>query len=360
MIAKAALPTGAISIVLHHIDVDGNTCTESTVKANSPDLQTYLEDLLAEIENKPQRREFRLASPKTQFATALTSFFAEQSLDSSNEVQDNAEELAKRLLSQEIVAEKKYGHLGRGGAGLLNKGSFLQFLFRNIKGLHYIGVKVEHQLFLDEVDFARHIGIGESNKIYKACVVSYADDGKVDSVLVFDTNYRLSSYWWRDFWELSEKRSDAFNTSTAVSAVVGALSSLRKYSPADYTILRNATVAAFKQKATMDFTDFVEKTFDGYQIDDAEVSKRYQEVVKKIKLLPAVKGFDTQFDLHPKSVPFKRINLPLTDEVTVSYNEDIANLSEKIWSSKTAEGKHVVMVEATEAAAKRFKFKSMG
>ncbi|MDY0954208.1 hypothetical protein SOM22_06435 [Stenotrophomonas rhizophila] len=352
-------PSGAISIVLHHIDVDGKTCTESTVKVAAPDLQTYLEDLLAEISTKPQRREFDLESSRTQFAAALESFFAEQSLATSDTVRGNAEALAQRLLAKEIIAEERYGHLGREGAGLLNKGSFLQFLFRNSGGLHYIGVKVEHQLFLDEVDFSRHIGIGESNKIYKACMASFDDVGAVLSVLVFDTNYRLSRYWWSDFWELKERRSDAFNTATAVTAVVKALSSLKKHSPSDYTILRNATVAAFKQQGSMNFIDFVASTFEAYQIDDPDVAKKYVAIVDKIKALPSSKDFDTHFDLHPPSVPYKRISLPLSEEVSVSYDEDMANISEKIWASETAEGKSVVVVEATKAAADRFVFKPM-
>lgn len=307
----------------------------------------------------PQRREFKLESSNTEFAVALKTFFDQQSLDGSDDPREKAEGLAQRLLKKEIQAENDYGHLARDGGSLLNKGSFLQFLHNNADGLHYIGVKVEHQLFLDEKDFSRHTGIGESNKIYKACMVSFADDGVVTQVLVFDTNYRLSKYWWRDFWELEEKRSDSFNTSTAVTAVVKVLGALKKHSPSDHTILRNATVAAFKRTGSMNFTDFVKDTFDGYHIDNAEVGDRFKEIVERIRLLPSKGKFDTHFDLHPASVPYKRVNLPLTEEVSVSYNEDMPNLAEKIWASETAEGKSVVVVEATKQAASRFVFKSM-
>ena len=80
-------------------------------------------------------------------------------------------------------------------------------MYREGGVVHYLGVKVEHQLFLDEVDFKRKIGLGESQKIYKACKVSFDAAGTIGSALVFDTNSRPSTYWWREFWELTEQLS---------------------------------------------------------------------------------------------------------------------------------------------------------
>lgn len=222
-----------------------------------------------------------------------------------------------------------------------------------------MGVKVEHQGFIDEEDFKRHIGIGESNKIYKACRVSFDGVGVPSSVRVFDTNSRIATYWWHDFLELAESRTDAHNTRTAAEEVVRALGPLKRKSPSDYTVLRNATVAAFKREGTMKFDDFVETVFSSYEADSDEAQVELKQIISKIKSLPSTKNFDGQFELDPKSVPFRRVNLPLSKEVVVSYDEGMSNIGEKIWSSRTGTGKTVVVIQADEAAAKRFAFKPM-
>jgi len=333
-------------------------CNELVINVKADALQNYLSDLLLEIQERPQRRAFKLSSDTTQFASALTTLFADRTLKNGDSASKVAEGLAKRLLNVEIKTEARYGHL-KGDKRLLNKGSFLQFVFDDDSGMHYLGVKVEHQFFLDESDFSRRAGIGESHKIYKACKVSFGEQGKIGEVLIFDTNSSPSAYWWEDFWELVELRTDSYNTGLAVKAVVKALSSLKQHAPADYTILRNATVAAFRGTGIMKFDDFVSNVFGGYVLTQESAKSRFNEIVKKLRALPATKKFDGEFNLVPSSVPFRKLTLPLTSEISMTFDEDMPNIEDKIWASKTVDGKGVVVVEADEAALKKFKLKPM-
>ncbi len=357
---SAGMGHGVISTVLHHVDVTGGVCLQSNIPVQTPDLNRYLQDLLAEIQQKPQSRSFKL-SPGSQVSRALAVFSSSNTLTlpGSSVAGDEARLLAERLLRIEVIAESKYGHLSTRHSGHLNKGSFLQFLFRDHEGLHYLGVKVEHQLFLDEQDFKRRIGLGESNKIYKACKVTFDPSGLPAKILVFDTNSRISKYWWSDFWELSEARTDAQNTQDAIKGVIGVLGSIKKLLPADHTILRNAAVAAFRQNGPMQFDNFVDQVFKDYQVEAAH-QKKFDEVVDKIRALPLSRGFDSHFTLVPSAVPFKRVNLALSNEILLSYDEGMSNIAGKIWSSKTKQGKTVVVVEADDVAASKFAFKPMG
>lgn len=352
----AASTTGRIlSTILHHLDIDGRTCAAATMPVDASDLERYLADLLAEIQAKPQRREYRLADLTTQFGTSLARFFSQRNLTQSPE----AEALAQRLLRIELIAEGKYGHLNPTGTGHVKKGSFLQFMYREGGAVHYLGVKVEHQLFLDEADFKRKIGLGESQKIYKACKVSFNAAGMIGSALVFDTNSRPSTYWWRDFWELTEQRTDAHNTELAIQEVVRVLAPLKKTSPADHTLLRNAAVAAFKQDGRMNFDQFITNTFANYQPIEPGVSQTLGRMVDKMRLLPAQKNFDSQFELAPAAVPFRRVTLPLTSEISLSYEEGMPNLEDKIWASRTRDGQEVLVIEAPQATTNRFTFKAL-
>ena len=58
-------------------------------------------------------------------------------------------------------------------------------------------------------------------------------------------------------------------------------------------------------------------------------------------------------------MPFRQITVPVTSEINLQYTEGIANLEDKIWSSRTRDGKTVLLVDANEENARRFKFKPM-
>jgi len=337
-----------LSTTLHHLDMDTETCAAIPMPVERQDLELYLNELLTEINGRPQNRAYALASATTEFATSLQSFYGNQDLA----LNPQTKVLAERLLRVELTTEERYGHLNTAGTGHIKKGSFLQFLYRDGAVITYLGVKVEHQRFLDETDLRAKIGLGESHKIYKACKVSFDDVGNAQNALVFDTNTRPSTYWWKDVLELKQLRTDAFNTEQAVKSVMRVIAKVKAVSPADYTILRNATVHAFKQVGVLNFDDFVTATFTQYTPIEPALSLELPILVDKLKELPTKRNFDGQFTLVPASVPYRRHTIAVSEEVSVSYNEDIANLSDKIWSSKTPDGQSVIIIDAPNSADK--------
>jgi len=335
---------------LHHLDIDRKKCTAVSIPAKS-DLQGYLEDLLAEIATKPQSRVYTLASPTTEFAVSLAAFHKAKAL-----VPAAATALAERLLRIEITTDERYGHLAAAGTTHIKRGSFLQFLYQNGATLGYLAVKVEHQSIVDEDDFKRRVGLGDSQKIYKACRVDFDAAGSPLQALVFDTNAKPSVYWWNDVWELQPVRSDEVNTKEAITHVVHVLQKIKKTAPVDYTVLRNATVAAFKQTGAMDFDKFVTSTFESYAPVAAELAAELPRLVGKLRELPAKKKFDSHFTLAPAAVPYNKVKVELNAGITLSYDEGLAHLGDRIWSSKTQDGKEVVVVDAP-GVANQFPFK---
>lgn len=241
--------------------------------------------------------------------------------------------------------------------GMLKKEVFLQFLYRDNSNISYLGVKIEHHAFLDENDFKKKIGLAIAKKIYKACKVSFNDTGTPYDVFVYDTNTKPSTYWWKDFLELKEIRDDALNTRLASKEVIKVVNGLKKHHPADYTILRNAVVAAFKQQGEMKFNEFIESTFETYEPEDAHLKNKMPNIVGKLKHLPEKKKFDSQFNLVPSEVPFKRSKISLSKEITLSIDEGIDDLDEKIWSERSASGMKLVVIESPDGF-ERFKLKT--
>lgn len=353
MKSVAATIPGASKVLgtaLHHLDIDSKICTLVPIPKDS-DLQSYLNTLLTEIAGKPQSRAYHLASNSTEFAVSLEKFQVGQAL-----VSVAAGALADRLLRVEVATDERYGHLAASGTTHVKRGSFLQFLFDISGTLGYLAVKIEHQSILDETDFKRRVGLGESQKIYKACRVDFDKDGKPQQALIFDTNAKPSVYWWNDVWELQPVRSNEVNTKEAVKYVVHALQKIKKTASVDYTILRNATVAAFKQDGAMDFDNFVTSTFASYVPVESSLTNDLPKLVSRLRELPIKKKFDSHFTLAPTAVPYRQVKVELNTGIMLSYDEGLAHLSDRIWATRTEDGKEVVVVDAP-GATKRFPFK---
>lgn len=338
-----------ISVAFYHVDVENKTLEPIGLDNSAYDFDVYLKDLLEEVEKKKQKRAYRSERETTEFWNGLKSFY------DAGELPENsyAEALAKRLLQKEINADVRYGHLGKPGEGHIKKGSFLQFLFkRDENDISYLGVKLEHESFLDESDFIKKVGLAVANKVYKACKVSFDESGNPFGFFIYDTNSKPSVYWWKDFLELKELKNDSYNTRTASEEVVRVLSRYKKKHPADYTILRNSTIAAFRQQGEMDYIDFVDKVFKNYEPQDPELQNKLPEIISKLEALPNEKDFDTQFGLIPSEVPFKQTKVALSKEISLSIKDGIESLEDKVWSERSDSGRKFVVIESPEGFAK--------
>jgi hypothetical protein len=340
-----------VSTSLHQINVGDKEYKKIPIKDHS-DLEDYLTKLLDEITKKEQKREYEFARKKTDFKTTLDSYYIEQILQKN----DDADHFAEKLLEIEIKTDESYGHLGKDDDGVVKKGSFLQFMYIEDKELFYLGVKIEHQEFLDENDFKKKVGLSVANKVYKACHVSY-DKNLPKKINIYDTNTKPARYWWDSFFELKVIRDDALNTKEASQKVVNSLGKYKKDFPKDYTHLRNAVITAFKQKGEMNYDDFIENIFVNYVSDDETFNKKLEDLIKKLKELPEKEGFDTKFTLDPSEVSFKRQKVQLSGEIDINYDEDMKQIDDKIWSEIASDGRKLVVINSEKDSYKNFKIK---
>lgn len=331
-----------VSNVFYKLDVDGNKLELVPLPKASSDFDNYLSSLLAEISKKAQKRSYVFQRETTEFYLALVDYFKQTDLVKNS----HSESLSKRLLAEEIKAIKKYGHLGAEGEGHVKRGSFLQFLYREDSKVFYLGVKVDHQDFLDETDFHKKAGLSLAKKVYKACKVEFDSDGLPLQIEIFDTNQKPAVYWWQEFLELNVLRDDSENTEKASNAVMTEIDRLKKKHPIDHTILRNSVIASFKQKGTMNYEDFVNDVIANYEPEDSKL--KISNLVKKLKELPQKKGFDTQFTLDPSKVKFRKSQFKLSREITLTIADNIEHLNEKVWSEQTKDGKKLVVIESEE------------
>lgn len=340
-----------ISTALHQINVEDEECRKISIGEHA-DLEEYLSNLLDEIRKKEQKRSYEFARNITDLKTILESYYKNNQLQEN----ENSNTLSKKLLDVEVETDRKYGHLGNSDNGHIKKGSFLQFIYKENEKIFYLGVKIEHQEFLDESDFKKKIGLSIANKVYKATQVIFDDKGKPASINIFDTNSTPAKYWWKDFLVLKVVRDDALNTSEASRHVINTIEKYKKNFPVDYTILRGSAIAAFKQEGVMNYDEFISNIFEKYTPDNPDFELALKELTKKLKDLPEKKKFDTQFNLVPSEVKFKKIKIKLTSQIDISYDEEMKNIENKIWSQKDND-EYKVVVKVDEEAYNRFNFK---
>jgi hypothetical protein len=340
------------SIALHQVDVETNSFSIIPIGKDYSDLNSYLNELLTEVDASERRREYSFSSETTEFYTTLLKY-----KDGSTLISDGISDiLAKRLLKEEIKADKRYGHLGNNKKGHVKKGSFLQFLYTIGEEMYYLGVKMEHQVFIDEADFKKKAGLSVANKIYKACKVSFGGQEALKDIHVYDTNSKPAKYWWDEFLDLTESRNDSYNTRTAADEVMKVVGRLKNEFPIDHTILRNSVIGAFKQDADMDYIEFVDNVVRTYTPEDEGLIDKLPSVIKKLEKLPADKSFDTKFKLIPSEVPFRKTQFKLNKEMTLYINDSVDNIDEKVWAEETSSGKKLVVIESPEGF-KNFKVK---
>jgi hypothetical protein len=341
-----------LTVSLFQLDIESNTKSNIPVDVGVDDLSDYLKDLLAEVDTENKKRSFEFDRDTTEVFVALKLFFQKPNLSEHN---DGAT-VAERLLKSEVSTDKKYGHLSANKKGShVKKGSYLQFLYKDSGELKYLGVKVDHQGYLDEKDLKKHTGLALTDKVYKAFRVS-AENGVPTEIDVYDSQKKISKYWWHDFLELVEARSDSYNTKEACQATMAKINQIKPLSIDDYKELRNAVIVAFKQQGAMDYIQFVEDTIENYVSENNEVRDKIAKITPDLKKLPELKNFDSKFDLDSTAVPYRKSTYKLSNQITLTVDEGVNDLDNKIWSERTADGDELVVIKSSEGF-KEFKIK---
>lgn len=333
-----------ISVSLFKMDIETSDIEKVDIGEDRNDLSDYLRELLGELSSGDNKRSFEFSRNTTEVYTCLESI----SKNHDSLLGDSGKAVASRLLNVEVETDKKYGHLSKNNKGThVNKGSFIQFLYKEDSVSKYLGVKVEHQEFIDEKNFKKLLGLGVDNKIYKAFRTVF-NNNTPSNVDVYDSQKKIAKYWWYDFLELSEIRTDSFNTKEACKETIRKINKIKRLDSNDYRELRNAVIVAFKQQGSMNYIEFVVDVIESYTSENDEVNKAIKSISSELKKLPRNNKFDNVFDLDPSSVPYRKRNYNLAEGITLSIDEALDDSDSKIWSEQTSSGEKLVVIKSAE------------
>ncbi|EMS79170.1 nucleoid-associated protein [Desulfotignum phosphitoxidans] len=321
---------------LHHINLSSDKLDASPI-ADEQDLNDYIKTLIQGIRSSKDNRHFKFRSPTTEVVSAVKSIIDDENYEANTQI------IADRLLSEEKKIQKKIEHLTK-----VQKGSLLQS-YLEIDGKDFVIItKVDHNAFIDEFDLKKKVGLPFEKKVLKSCMIEIADN-EIYKVVVYDTQSRISVYWWQDFLELDEINTNEKNTSTAFGAIDALLNrTVKKNYPADHLFLRNALIGYFKTQNEFIFDDMINYIIGVLKPDDSNLNM--DKLKTDLEKLPAKYTFDRNFTITPEEITAKqkRTIIPLHEHIDLNIKSSIESLQDIVKPKEGDDGKKYIMIQSDQ------------
>jgi hypothetical protein len=322
---------------LHHIDHLNDKVQEVEIKNQGEQLSTYIERLLEEIIESSSKRSFDFQSDTTEVRSSISKMLAENYAEASSIN-------ASRLLQIEKDAQERIRHLN----AEIQQGSLFHAYVEDENDARFIIIsKADHNEYLDELDFELRRGLPWKKRVFKAILVTFEEE-QVNSVYVYDTNSKLSTYWWNAFLELKERYTDIHNTKTSLHTIDRKIfSQIKEKYPADHVILRNSAIGYFRNKDEFDLSEFINQTFRNYYPVDNTLP--LEKIIGQTEKLPERWGFDRRFAIKKDEINKRAVNkIKLSNNIDLLIKDHIENLNGTITAEEDQEGNKYVKIKSEE------------
>ncbi len=288
---------------LHHIDHDNGKIVNIDIDSQSEDLIKYIDRLLADIKESSSRRVFNFRSETTEVRTAITSMFNKKYKE------------AVKITTERLMSVEKQTQLSMNKLGIsIQKGSLFQTHIHMDNGHQMIIIgKADHNAFLDASDLSVHNGLPWKKKIFKSFLLLADYDGNVIKIMVSDTTNAITKYWWSDFLELEEVRTDTHNTKQFIELIdKKVLDPIKKKYPADHTTLRNSVIGHFRSHENFDLNTLMDTLFDNYNPISSDFP--IKNIANKVREIPEKYELDSQFGIDKKEINKRAVNKVFLNE----------------------------------------------
>ncbi|RZK12774.1 MAG: hypothetical protein EOO46_01865 [Flavobacterium sp.] len=320
-------------ISVHKID-----CSEQRLELIDPintsgDFRVYCNDLIKSVIELEEARRFKVRSDTTEvYSLMRRGVFQNAFLDCSCGI-------AARLLNEEIKTLERIAHLD----SEIQKGILLQAHVKHNDIDKHVICKAEDTEVINDSTFQKTRGYPIKKKIFKSALTVFDGNQSASSITIYDTNARISTFWWSGFLEFEQHWDDEYNTETAFNSIDGkVLSKYKSRFPSDHMNLRNATISLFRTAPEISFDNLVDQVFRNYQPTSQDFP--LEDVVRKVSALPEKYNFDRRFSPIPKVVRAKMKSVvPLTDQLELHLKEDI-DIRNLIYAEKNTQGEKFIRI----------------
>lgn len=308
-----------------------------------PNFNEYIEQLIDYINNNTSVREYKTHSVNTEVIAEVLSIIRNQA--NVDVIKQNIDQIALRLLRKEKEANERISQLDTN----VQKGSLILALLEDESNILFLLAKVEHTDFFDDTDYSVKSGFSkDTKKIWKTCLFEIDDLNALEfgARIYSDT---VAKYWWSDFLELEELKSDEYNTKTAFRSIEMTLNrNIKQVAPHDHMIIRNAMYLYFNRVEHFDYGEMLDQTIRNYVPDDMteEVKTR---LLEKLEVLPQERRFDRQFSPVPSTIKSKmKKTYEVYNGIQIRIPGGMEELKDIIWSQQDSDGKQYLKIRLND------------
>ncbi|UCH94011.1 MAG: hypothetical protein JSV88_27605 [Candidatus Aminicenantes bacterium] len=253
------------------------------------------------------------------------------------------ESIASRLLEKEIEANTKYGDFISIRRGILIQ-SYLELEGEFI----YLLAKIDHNAFISESNWQKQFGFPYERHVLKSCLIKFEGNPKIKEILVYDSNPKIARYWWDDFLELNEKRSDKDNTWISFYNIERIISkNLKEKSPTDHVNVLTRLENYYDSQKTFDFDEMKKNVFESYESQDPKI--KMKSLVKQGENQIEKGKFDPIFPIDKKEISERyKFVIEVNDNIKLILTDFLDNLKHLITVEKDDTGDKFIKIKTTD------------
>ncbi|MGC1472955.1 MAG: hypothetical protein WA775_10210 [Psychroserpens sp.] len=324
---------------LYHLDVSSNKLEKTNISLKKETITNYIDSLIEEILDSPNKRLYLFKDGSTEVKNSVSKIITKAE-DHDRVLLNNA----KRLLEKEVKTDKK---LQKTLGIKVQRGSLMQIHFKQGKSDNLLICKVEHDEILNEKSFEINRGLNTKKKVYKSFLYYLPNENRQGEIYVNDKNE--SKYWWDDFLELDQVKTDEYNTEESIDKIITAISSTtrKREFEFDNTILRNSVVGYYRNNKQFNFSDLIESVFENY----TPIRDKYPlgRVKNKLDKLIEDDTFDNQFTIVPNKIKKRKKQTIKVGPGLVLKIEEFVNNLETVFKVYDKAGEHGMIILTDEA-----------
>ncbi|MDR0918360.1 MAG: nucleoid-associated protein, partial [Oscillospiraceae bacterium] len=272
---------------LHKIDYEHNKIEEVNATGNA---EQFINNLIGDIKQNSDKRKYTTNSNETEVLSCILSMGNNINNSDYNHLTPMSK-IAKKLMSIELSLSERMRSFTT-----VQKGTLVQILIYNEDTLsyQYLLAKIEHGTFYETVNYEELQGFPkDKNKIWKTCLFEFPSFDETEYIALVTYKSKMDvKYWWEDFLEIKEFRTDEINTKKSINAIENIIKSSKIIDPVDKKELKRAFFAYYETQADVSINNMTSNIMDNFSFTVDVPKDEINRLKKELIELPEKKNFD--------------------------------------------------------------------
>lgn len=350
---------------LHHITEEGASIRKNVDVNNGKE---YMLNLISNIKKSPETREYQIISDTKEVVNIILKIcnciytYEEAAADKPEgdnpqlTINNLLDRISLRLIESQFKTSRKHS-----GINHPKKGNLIQAFIEDENEFQFMISLIDSKKFIDENDLKYKSGMleGEQNTLKSAYFAIDKNNYFVKNIfLSCSKDSAISQYWYDEFLELQEVRSDKKNTSTAYNSISTILSNKlsRKYN-SDFLELKNALNVYFLHNDTFSYSDCINSLIDGYVPINDSLNKN--ELKMSLDECRNKGLFDCKFCINNDDIRNKLVNAKykVNSKIELKIKTPPEKMKDYLYTKKMNDGELVIVLRnIDESMLKKFNF----